>query len=220
MALVTGTDVSTFENGDASIVLRPTKMAILIAPPGTAALTTIVDATDGTHLSLPAEFVSVGYLEKSDGLGLAPKIDTSPSEAYGQTQPINYYITGSTFTASFTMKETSKAVLDAYLAMDLSGVTAASATKEVKITTPDVPSVRYPALLAIGQHKQGTDAIWVAHYMPRVMITDMKEQGWKDDADMTYGVTYTALVDDVLGTARDIFLAGPGMVAGATAMGF
>jgi hypothetical protein len=220
VAVVTGTDISTFEGGDASIVLRPTKMAILIAPPGTAALTTIVDATDGTKLSLPGEFVSVGYLEKSDGLGLAPKIDTSASEAYGQTQPINYYITGSTFTASFTMKQTSKAVLDAYLAIDLTATSASGTTNEVKITTPDVPAVRYPNLLAIGQHKQGADAIWVAHYMPRVMITDMGEQGWKDDADMTYKVTYTALVDDTLGTARDIFIAGPGMGTAAATMGF
>jgi hypothetical protein len=220
VALVTGTDVSTFEDADGTLVLRPTKMAILVAPEGTTAIDTIVDVTDGTKLSIPDTFVSVGYMEKADGLGLAPTIETSPSEAYGQTQPIGYYITGSSFTATFTMKETKKASLDTYLAMDLSATTADATTNEVLIDTPDVPSVRFPHLLCIGQHRDGANAIWVAHYMPKVMITDMAEQSWKDDADMTYKVTYTALVDSTLGTARRIFLGGPGMATASTAMGF
>lgn len=219
MPNISGT-VSDIEAGNSNLVLRATRMAVLIAPEGTAAISTIVDGTSGGNLSIPDTYQSVGFLEKSDGLAIAPKIDTSPSEAYGETQPIAYYVTGSTTTATFTMKESKKAVLDAYYAMDLSAVAADATTGEVTFDLPDTPAVRYPRLLVIGQHRQGADAVYIGHLFPRVMITDIAEQDYKDDGDVVYKVTYTALVDAALGTAHRPFYSGPGMSALASEMGF
>lgn len=218
---LTATDVSTLESADGSLVFRPTRMAVLIAPQGGSVISTIVDATSGNTLTIPNDYVPVGYLEKKDGLGLAPKVTTSTSEAYGETQPIGYYITGQEFTATFTMKEHKKAVLQAYYAQDLSAVTAKPTTGEITWDTPSIPSVTYPRLLVVGQHRDGANAIWVAHWMPKVMITNMAEQKWDDQADLTFNVTYTALVDSSVGTARRPFIAGPGLTTSMrTSMGF
>lgn len=220
MANLTGTDVSTLESPNAANVLRPTKMIVMIAPQGGTTITTIVDSTNGQTLTIPSDYVTVGYLEKADGLGLIPKLTTSPSEAYGETQPINYYITATEFTATFTMKETKKKVLETYNGLDLSTVTANGTTNEVTFDIPELPPVIYPRMLVVGQHQQGTSAVWVAHWMPKVMITDMAQQDWKDQNDLTYKVTYTALVDSTVGTSRRPFLSGPGMAALKAGMGF
>lgn len=218
---LTATDVSTLESPNGDLVFRPTRMAVLIAPQGGSEVSTIVDATTGHTLTIPSDYVPVGYLEKKDGLGLAPKVTTSTSEAYGETQPIAYYITGQEFTATFTMKEHRKSVLQAYYGQDLSAVTADATTGEITWDTPSIPSVTYPRLLVVGQHRDGANAIWVAHWMPRVMITNMAEQKFDDQADITFNVTYTALVDSSVGTARRPFIAGPGLTPTLrTAMGF
>lgn len=217
---VTGTDVITFESPTGANVLRPTKMAVLIAPPGGSVITSIVDATAGTKLSIPNDYLMVGYLEKKDGLGLSPKVTTSPSEAYGEILPIGFYITATEFTASFTAKETKKSVLQEYYAQDLTATTANVTTSEVTFDVASVPAVRYPRLLLVGQHSSGSNAIWVGHWLPKVMITDMGQLQWSDDSDLTYKITYTALVDATVGTARRQFLSGPGMAAAKTTMGF
>lgn len=220
MGTLTGTDVATLEGQNSANVLRATKMIVLVAPQGGTTVTTIVDGTNGHTLTIPDDYITVGYLEKADGLGLVPKLTTSPSEAYGETQAINYYITATEFSATFTMKETKKKVLETYNGLDLSAVTANGTTNEVTFDIPSLPPVIYPRLLVIGQHQQGSTAVWVAHWMPKVMITDMAQQDWKDTADMTYKVTYTALVDASVGTSRRPFLSGPGMASLKTTMGF
>lgn len=219
MADVTGT-LETIAGGNPKLVLRPRKMAVLVAPETAPPITTIVNA-GGTALSIPDVYKSVGYLSKDDGLGLSPSIEKSPSTAYGQTQPINQYITESPFTAAFTMKETKKVVLETYYSMDMSGVQAAATTRELKWDVPDQPEVRYPRILIVGQHRDGADAIYVAHFMPRATIDDIGDQSWNDDGDLEYPVTYTALVDATLGTSRRPFIAGPGLTPElVTAMGF
>lgn len=220
MTNVTGADLSVFESGDADLVFRATKAVVMIAPAGGSTISTIVDAT-GANLSIPSDYVTVGYIDKSNGMSFAPKLTTSTSDAYGQAQPIAYYITGSEFDATFTMLEHRKSTLQAYYAQDLSAVAANSTTGEVTWDVPDQPQVINPRLLVIGQHRSGTDAIWLAHWMPKVMITNMQQQDWKDSGDITFQVTYTALVDDSVGTSRRPFIAGPGMTSSVrAAMGF
>lgn len=206
--------------GNAALVLRLRKMAVLIADEDAPPITTIVNAT-GTALSIPGQYRKVGYLGKDDGASLAPAIETSDSTAYGQSQPINRYVDSTSFTAGFTMKETSKTVLEAYNAVDLSAVRANKDTYEVSFDIPDQPEVRNPRLLIIGQHRDGADAIFVAQFLPRATIDDIGEQTMSDTEDYVYPVTYTALVDATLGTSRRPFFAGPGMKKlGDTPMGF
>lgn len=216
---LTGT-VEDLSGSDPKLVLRLRKMAVLMAPENAPAITTISNV-GGTALSIPAEYQKVGYLGKDEGAVLTPGIETSDSTAYGQSQPINQYVTSSSFTAGFTMKETNKTVLEAYYGMDLSAIRANATTKEVKFDVPDQPEVRYVRLLIIGQHRDGADAIYVAQFLPRATVNDIGEQTMSDTDDFVYPVTYTALVDATLGTSRRPFFAGPGMATlGSTPMGF
>jgi hypothetical protein len=218
-APITG-NVDDLTGGNGAQVLRLRKMAVLMAPESAPALTSIVSA-DGTQLSIPADYRKVGYLGKDDGATLTPGQETSDSTAYGQSQPISQYVTSTSFTAGFTMKETHKAVLEAYYGMDLSAIKARATTREITWDVPDTPEVRYMRILIVGQHRDGADAIWVAQFMPRSSISDIGEQTLSETEDYVYPVTYTALVDSTLGTSRRPFIAGPGLATlGTTPMGF
>lgn len=220
MTNVTGSDVSTFEGGNASLVLRATKMVVMLAPQGGTSISSIVDST-GANLSIPSDYQTVGYLDKANGLSFAPKLTTSTSDAYGHAQSIAYYIIGNEFDATFTMLEHRKATLQAYYAQDLSSVAANGTTGEVTFDVPSTPSVMNPRLLIIGQHQSGTGAIWIGHWLPKVMITNIAQQDLKDTGDITFQVTYTALVDSSVGTAHRPFISGPGMTSTVrTSMGF
>ena len=213
-------NVDDMTGGNAGLVLRLRKMAVLMAPEATANISTIVNAT-GATLSIPAAFQKVGYLGKDDGATLTPGQDVSDSTAYGQSQPLNQYVTSTSFTAGFTMKETNKTVLESYYGQDLSAIKAKITTREITWDVPDTPEVRYVRLLLIGQHRDGNDAIGVAHYLQRASISDIGEQTLSETDDYVYPVTYTALVESTLGTSRRPFIAGPGLATlGATPMGF
>lgn len=217
---LTGT-IEEIGAGNAAQVLRLRKMIVLLGAEDADEITTIVDGTDGDSLSIPGTYKPVGYIGKDDGATLTPGIDTSDSTAYGETQPINQYITSTSFTAGFTMKETNKTVLEAYYGMDLSAVQAKLATKEITWDVPDAPDVRYVRLLLLGQHRDGADAIWVAQWLPKASISDIGAQTMSDSDDFVYPVTYTALVDSTVGTSRRPFIAGPGLdTLGATPLGF
>lgn len=213
-------NVDDLTGGNAGLVLRLRKMAVLIAPETAPPLQTIVSA-DGTRLSIPSVYRRVGYLGKDEGATLTPSQETSDSTAYGQSQPINQYVTTTGFTAGFTMKETNKAVLEAYYGMSLAAIKAKATTREIMWDVPDTPEVRYMRILLVGQHRDGADAIYVGQLMPRASISDIGEQTMSESDDFVYPVTYTALVDSALGTSRRPFIAGPGLATlGATPMGF
>lgn len=206
--------------GNANLVLRLRKMIVLMAPMSAPFPTTIVNSA-GTGLSIPGEYKTVGYLGKDEGGSLTPSQETSDSTAYGETQPINQYVTTTSFAFGFTMKETKKTVLEAYYAMDLSAIQAKFTTREITWDVPHAPDVRYARLLAVGQHRDGADAIWVAQGLPKASLSDIGDQTMSDTDDFVYPVTYTALVDSTIGTSRRPFIAGPGLAGlGATPMGF
>lgn len=217
---LTGT-IEEIGQGNAAQVFRLRKMIVLMAPETATVVTSIVDSTDGTTLSLPGDYKTVGYLDKSAGSTLTPGLKTSDSTVFGQVQPINQYVTETSFTADFTMSETHRPVLEAYYGMDLSAVKARAATKEITWDVPDQPEVRYVRMLIIGQHRDGADAIWMGYWLPKASIQNIGAQKIDDSNDFVYPVTYEALVDSAVGTSRRPFIAGPGLATlGVEPLGF
>lgn len=216
---ITGT-IDEIAAGDSGLVLRFRKLAVLMANYTDPAITTIVD-TAGTGLSIAGEYQTVGYISKDDKVNLTPSTSTSDSTAYGKTQPINKYTDSRGFTIGFSMKESNKAVFEAYYGLDLSAIQAKFTTKEITWDVPDLPPVIYKRLLLIGQHGEGADAIWGAQFLPKCSLSDIGAQTYSETDDFVYPVTYDALVDDAIGTSQRPFFAGPGLAGlGATPMGF
>lgn len=217
---LTGT-IAEIAGGNGKQVLRLRKMAVLMANEDDPAVTSIVDATNGDTLSIPNVYKTVGYLGKDEGATLTPGREVSDSTAFGQVQPINQYVDSTSFAAGFTMKETNRTTLEGYYGLDLSAIRASATTGEIKFDMPDQPPVQYKRLLLIGQHGEGADAIWVGQFLPKASLSDIGDQTISDTDDFVYPVTYTALVDDVLGTSQRVFIAGPGLAnLGSTPFGF
>jgi len=217
---LTGT-IDEIAAGNAGQVLRFRKLAVLMANYTDPAITTIVDSTDGTTLSIAGEYKTVGYLDSQQGGVLTPSMTTSDSMAYGKVQPINEYTTARGLTVAFTMKESQKTVFEGYYGLDLSAIQAKSTTKEITWDVPDLPPVFYKRILLLGQHGDGADAIWGGQFLPRCALSDIGAQTYSDADDFVYPVTYKTLTDDAIGTGQRPFFAGPGLASlGATPLGF
>lgn len=217
---ITGTFDEVRSNNAKLASQRLLEFAVFVAPETAPAITTIVDAT-GAELSIPSEYTDLGFMSKDQGATLTPGVETSESTAYGTATPLAFYTISRSLTTSFTMKETKKHVLEIHSGVDMSGVQAAVTTREIKWDIPDRPETRFMRLLLLGVHGSGVNQIFHAHFLPRVMVTDIGEQSWSETEDLVYPITFSALFDSTLGTSQRSFIAGPGLTADVvTAMGF
>lgn len=203
-----------------ALIRKMLEMAVFIGDEDAPDITSIVDATVGDELNIPAGYVPLGMTTKEQGLALTPAVEMSEVTAYGYAQPVRRDVVSRNVTAAFTLQETRKAVLEAYHGIDLSAVTA-SANGEIVINQPDRPAARYVRLLFVAVDGDGADAKFHAEWLPRAILTDASEQTWSETDALTYGVTYGADFDSATGTSQRSFWAGPGMTTElVAAMGF
>lgn len=197
---------------DADVFMAP----MSVSPP--SALTS--SATSDLQ-PLPAGYVDVGFMEKSQGVDLGRSIGTSPVMSVGQLTPTRNDVNKNEVTARFVMQETKRQTLELYHNVSLGGTQLDPTTKELKFTEPIRPTTTFYRMLVLMVDNSGTDSIYMAIDLPRVSVTTVGGIKYTDGVDaITRDVTVTAYVDAALGYASRYLMGGPGWAARSALMQF
>ena len=96
----------------------------------------------------------------------------------------------------------------------------ADAGGEFSFTNDAQPSTIYRRMIHIGKDGNGDNAKYIIKAMPRAVLSEVQEQGWTPESELSYGLTVKATTDDELGYSVRHSFAGPGIKAIAADMGF
>jgi hypothetical protein len=221
MPNITGSfDTIKGHNGDN--LRKMLELAIFLAPYESAgsAITTITD-TAGVQLVIPDVYKSVGMTSKDEGVTWTPNVEMSSTGAYGYGAAVRHDQMNREQTLGFTMLEAKRTVFEVYYGIDLSAVSAPATKNEIGWATPSRPATKRYRAIAIGKDGFGTDAIFHAEFLPKVIVSDVGELTWSESDPESYAVTLTPEVDSTLGYSQYTFWGGPGLTTPRlTAMGF
>lgn len=214
--------MATFEENRGSqsqLILKALGGFVAIAPmdvPIPEAFTT----AGGDLIDLKAAgFTSLGWLTKGDGVNFSRETENQETESFGALEPTRVDFTKDVTSAAFTMQETNKAVLEMYYNTDLSDVKA-DENGEFSFTNDAQPSTIYRRMIYIAKDGNGADAKYIIKFMPRAVLSEVSEQAWSSESELSYGLTVKATTDaDVNYSVRHAF-AGPGFAKIAGDMGF
>ena len=201
------------------LILKALGGFILIAPMSVAMPEKFTDETGALIDLKAAGFAPLGWLTKGDGINFSRETENQETESYGALEPTRVDFTKDVTSAAFRMQETNKQVLEVYYNTDLSDVTV-DANGEFSFVNDAQPATIYRRMIHIGKDGNGANAKYIIKGMPRAVLSEVQEQGWTPESELSYGLTVKATTDDALGySVRHVF-AGPGIKAIAADMGF
>lgn len=189
---------------------------------GTTPAVAVTTTTPGNYAlaALPSGYVSLGWHTKDDGLTWSRDVETSDVTSHGSNEPTRRDIVSDISGLQMNAQETKLRTLELYENVDLTTVVPAATSGEIAWNRATSPATRYYRLLAVGQDGAGTDAIYIARFCPRAMISEFGEQTWSDQNELIYPLTWSATVDSTLGYAMRTMIGGPGLRSRLVAMGF
>ena len=165
---------------------------------------------DGTGLTLPAGYESVGLTTKSDGATWQRDQEVSDVTSHGYAEPTRRDILSDQTGLNFTAQEAKRTTLELDKGVDLSAVEP-DTNGNLVIDKPSRPQPLYWRVLAIGKDGDGPDAIYVVRWLPRAQVTENAEQNWSEESELTFPSTFSAYTDPEVGTAMREIWAGPGL---------
>jgi hypothetical protein len=200
---------ATLADFKASLVLKPTRGCVLVAPM-TAAVP--VAFTTGATADLVdfTGFKSLGLIDKAAPPTFTPETETSVVEAWGVLEEVREDIIKRTLSVGYTPIETNAKVLELYHNIDLAAVTPAATTSEVSFAEPTVPAAREYRTIFLGIDGAPGKEIYFGRMLPRATVSEVAAQSWNQDSAVTYPMTLKAKVDEDEGYASRLFFGGPG----------
>lgn len=192
---------------------------IVVAPMDVEVPDKFVDA-DGGLIDLKAlGYQKLGWLTKGDGINFSRDVEQQETESFGALEPTRIDFTKDVTSAAFRCQETNKQVLEMYYNLDLSGVTA-DANNEFSFENEAQPSTIYRRMIYIAKDGNGDDAKYIIKTMPKAIVSEVQEQAWSSESELSYGLTVKATSDDELGFSVRHSFGGPGFGALLADMGF
>lgn len=192
---------------------------IVVAPMDVEVPDKFVDA-DGGLIDLKAlGYQKLGWLTKGDGINFSRDVEQQETESFGALEPTRIDFTKDVTSAAFRCQETNKQVLEMYYNLDLSGVTA-DANNEFSFENEAQPSTIYRRMIYIAKDGNGEDAKYIIKTMPKAIVSEVQEQAWSSESELSYGLTVKATSDDELGFSVRHSFGGPGFGALLADMGF
>ena len=192
---------------------------IVVAPMDVEVPDKFVDV-DGGLIDLKAlGYQKLGWLTKGDGINFSRDVEQQETESFGALEPTRIDFTKDVTSAAFRCQETNKQVLEMYYNLDLSGVTA-DANNEFSFENEAQPSTIYRRMIYIAKDGNGDDAKYIIKTMPKAIVSEVQEQAWSSESELSYGLTVKATSDDDLGFSVRHSFGGPGFGALLADMGF
>lgn len=169
--------------------------------------------TESDGLLVPPDYDSIGYTTKTDTSWTRDQ-NWVETESHGESEPTRRDNTRDVEGLSFTAQESNAVVLALFKDMHLDGITA-DADGNIRIKKGTRPAGRHWHILGIAKDGDGPDAIYVARWLPRAQVTEMGEQQWSEENELTYPMTITAKTDRTVGSSMVELWGGPGFDAEA-----
>lgn len=214
--------MATFEEvrgAQSHLILKALGGFIVVAPMSVAMPEKFTDESGNLINLKTAGFKPLGWLTKGDGINFSRETESQETESYGALEPTRVDFTKDVTSAAFRMQETNKQVLEMYYNTDLSDVTV-DASGEFSFTNDAQPSTIYRRMIYIAKDGNGANAKYIIKAMPRAVLSEVQEQGWTPESELSYGLTVKATTDDELDYSVRHAFAGPGIKAIAEDMGF
>lgn len=208
-----------------SLILKPQAGLIAVAGEEIELLADFKLTTGGVgaaaiELTDLSDYVQLGWVSKNDGFTFSSDTETEDVESFGSVEPTRTDIVRDVTTAQFTPQETNRIVLEMYYNVDLSALTPAANTGEVGFNQAVEPVTTYRRMIFLSKDGRPGNEIYMAKIMPRASVTAKADQQHGAGAELSYGMTVTAKVDDELGySVRNVF-GGAGWKKQLIKMGF
>lgn len=214
--------MATFEDvrgAQSHLILKALGGFIVSAPMSVEMPTSFTDES-GELIDLKAAgFEALGWLTKGDGINFSRETENQETESYGALEPTRVDFTKDVTSAAFRMQETNKQVLEMYYNTDLSDVVVGD-NGEFSFVNDAQPSTIYRRLVYIAKDGNGENAKYIIKAMPRAVLSEVQEQSWSAESELSYGLTVKATTDDKLDYSVRHAFAGPGIKAITSDMGF
>ena len=176
--------------------------------------------TDGGLVDLKAlGYERLGWLTKGDGINFSRDVEQQETESFGALEPTRIDFTKDVTSAAFRCQETNKQVLEMYYNLDLDGVVA-DENFEFSFENEAQPATVYRRMIYIAKDGNGDDAKYIIKTMPRALVSEVQEQSWSSESELSYGLTVKATQDDDLGFSVRHSFGGPGFEGLLADMGF
>lgn len=214
--------MATFEDvrgAQSHLILKALGGFIAVAPMSVEMPETFTDETGQLVDLKAAGFESLGWLTKGDGINFSRETENQETESYGALEPTRVDFTKDVTSAAFRMQETNKQVLEMYHNTDLSDVTV-GANGEFSFVNDAQPSTIYRRMIYIAKDGNGDNAKYIIKAMPRAVLSEVQEQAWSAESELSYGLTVKATTDDELNYSVRHAFAGPGIQELVADMGF
>ena len=204
--------MATFEEmreAKGSLIRKALGGFIVVAPMSVAVPDKFI-AADGGLVDLKAlGYKRLGWLTKGDGINFSRDIEQQEVESFGALEPTRVDFTKDVTSAAFRCQETNKQVLEMYYNLDLADVKA-DENNEFSFENEAQPSTIYRRMIYIAKDGNGADAKYIIKTMPRAIVSEVQEQAWSSESELSYGLTVKATSDDELGFSVRHTFGGPG----------
>lgn len=214
--------MATFEElreAKGSLIRKALGGFIVVAPMSAEVPDKFISA-DGGLVDLKAlGYKRLGWLTKGDGINFSRDVEQQEVESFGALEPTRVDFTKDVTSAAFRCQETNKQVLEMYYNLDLSDVVA-DENNEFSFENEAQPSTIYRRMIYIAKDGNGDDAKYIIKTMPRAIVSEVQEQAWSSESELSYGLTVKATSDDDLGFSVRHTFGGPGFAALLEDMGF
>ena len=174
-----------------------------------------------TLAALPATYYGLGWINDA-GAVFAEAIATSDINGWGGTEPVRRDITSDVTTVQVVGLETTKNTLATWYGVDPASIVPDATTGEVSILRASTPQDVYYRALVLGVDGPVGAEIYVAKFLPRVSISAKGGQTFSmgSDTGISYDMTFTAFLDNEVGTSERFLAGGKGWLSALADMGF
>ncbi|PQP24164.1 hypothetical protein [Rhodococcus opacus] len=210
---------STLKDKIDDLVIGATDLAVLAAPYGTTVPSTLT-AADGSLLSLPAGWKSVGELDQKGAASITPDVKTTDIMGYGSMVPRRTIKTGEGVTIDFTAQEIRKMNLSLFWGSDLSATAPDAASGEWQYKKSSSAAMNYFSIIMIGVDSNSAGDIYQYWIFPKVAVTKSGKISLSTDGPQTFPITLTAYEDRTFGGYVAIGQGGLGNKANNAIAGF
>ena len=214
--------MATFEDvrdAQSHLILKALGGFIAVAPMSAEMPEAFTDESGALIDLKKAGFSSLGWLTKGDGINFSRETENQETESYGALEPTRVDFTKDVTSAAFRMQETNKQTLEMYHNTDLSDVVVGE-NGEFSFVNDAQPSTIYRRIIYIAKDGNGDNAKYIIKAMPRAVLSEVQEQAWSAESELSYGLTVKATTDDELNYSVRHAFAGPGIKDLVADMGF
>lgn len=214
--------MATFEDvrdAQSHLILKALGGFIAVAPMSAEMPEAFTDESGALIDLKAAGFSSLGWLTKGDGINFSRETENQETESYGALEPTRVDFTKDVTSAAFRMQETNKQTLEMYHNTDLSDVVVGE-NGEFSFVNDAQPSTIYRRIIYIAKDGNGDNAKYIIKAMPRAVLSEVQEQAWSAESELSYGLTVKATTDDELNYSVRHAFAGPGIKDLVADMGF